>query len=431
MISFEMRRTLKSWAAAALLVLATGAAPLAGFSQAARDPDPDSVPGPAPAAITKQGREIIGREQQIAARIEQEQSTNGPYSERLIQPLQALALLYEEGGDRDLAAAALEQASQVVRANYGLRSLEQAPLLEQAIRNEETRGDAEAAWDLEQDLLGLVEVNANDLRTVPILRQVGDRRLDLLERYYSGEIPPEIILGCYYGNNCVAGSRGKVIRGILSEAKSYYSQAIDTLLRNGRYPSDEIRDLSESIVQSSYRYGDYRSVKPVFDRIVAYQSANPDTVPLDERVDTLIQAADWGVLLSSAAESYDYDSVLDLYARAFEQLEREGAEQAAIEAIFTPKIPVVLPTALPNPLASERTDESTGYIDVSFEITKRGKCKHVEVLDTTTNASRAAERDLVRRIRASLFRPRTTNGDFDASAPVVMRYYVKESPAVP
>ena len=71
---------------------------------------------------------------------------------------------------------------QVIRANYGLRSLEQAPLLQQRIRSEERRGDFAAAWELEQDLLTLARRQRDDLAAAPILHEIGDKRMDLLKR---------------------------------------------------------------------------------------------------------------------------------------------------------------------------------------------------------------------------------------------------------
>ena len=87
---------------------------------------------------------------------------------------------------------------QVIRANYGLRSLEQAPLLQQRIRSEEARGNFAAAWELEQDLITLARRQPNDLGAAPILHEIGDKRMDLLRDYLDGGIPPQIILGCYY-----------------------------------------------------------------------------------------------------------------------------------------------------------------------------------------------------------------------------------------
>ena len=109
MTSFEVHRSFS--ATARLLLLAAIATPCAGFAQ--RDPTDD----------------LLGV---IAERITEAQARGGPYSTELIDPLKSLSVLYEENGNHALASAVLEQAMQVIRANYGLRSLEQAPLLRAA-----------------------------------------------------------------------------------------------------------------------------------------------------------------------------------------------------------------------------------------------------------------------------------------------------------
>src|SRR5262245_19387842 len=58
----------------------------------------------------------------IAERILEAQAQGGPYAIELIDPLTTLSLLYVEDGQHALAAATIDQALQVMRANYGLRS---------------------------------------------------------------------------------------------------------------------------------------------------------------------------------------------------------------------------------------------------------------------------------------------------------------------
>ncbi len=50
------------------------------------------------------------RERQIVERIEREQAQNGESSERLVEPLSDLAVLYQDRGESALAGAALERA---------------------------------------------------------------------------------------------------------------------------------------------------------------------------------------------------------------------------------------------------------------------------------------------------------------------------------
>src|SRR5262245_20772621 len=120
----------------AIILIATVAGAPVGFSQSRFGADAE-------------------RQQQIIERIQQEESRNGPYSEGLISPLSDLALLYHDRGDHDLAVAVIDRVRQVVRANEGLDSLEQIPLIQQLIANQETIGRLDTVWELEQELLTL------------------------------------------------------------------------------------------------------------------------------------------------------------------------------------------------------------------------------------------------------------------------------------
>ena len=381
------------------------------------------------------------QEQQIVDRIGEEEAQNGTLSTGLIEPFMALILLYQEYGDHDLAIAAIERTRQIVRANYGLYSIEEVPLLRQLVYSEEARGNAEAAWELEQELLDLVELYPADLRTLPILREIGDKRMDVLGRYHAGEFPPQIVLGCYYSKNraaprpsvpmgpavrrCQSGSRRNVVHAILSEAQLYYMKAIDVLLANGRYPSDEVRDLETQLLRGNHRYGGFLLVDRVLARALSH--APVGSASALSRIDTLIRIADWNVLHAHRSDRFnDYEElVIETYRQAYNELEREDVEQASIDEIFSPSMPVVLPSFFDNPLVSEEASESAGYIDVAFDVTKYGTSDNIVILDDST-ATRAAERELVRLIKHGIFRPRMTNGRFAESAPVVVRYYLSD-----
>src|SRR5262245_7785626 len=106
-----------------------------------------SAPIPS-AAQSAAGADAADSLTQIADEILQAQTQGGSYAKELIEPLKDLSFLYQEKGEYALELATLEQARQVVRANYGLSSLEQAPLMRQQIRAEESRGNFEEAWQL-------------------------------------------------------------------------------------------------------------------------------------------------------------------------------------------------------------------------------------------------------------------------------------------
>lgn len=207
MATFDPRSTLG--ATARIVILAVAAVPCVVFAQ------PDDRPDAAA--------------QEILAEIEAVQAQRGDNSPDLIDPLTRLSLLYEERGDDALALALIDQATHVMHVNYGLHSLDEAPLMQRSIRLEEARGNHEAAWKLEQELLALARRHPGEVRTVSIFREIAEKRLKMLARYEDGEFPPQIVLGCYYRepewDSCTSGRKSRVIAAIRSEARRFHAEA--------------------------------------------------------------------------------------------------------------------------------------------------------------------------------------------------------------
>jgi hypothetical protein len=216
------------------LIIALAAARYAG----ALEPDPAADPQQ---AALEEVQEVL--------------ASSGAYSSDLMEPLTRLTVLYIESGEDDLAAVTIERAVQIVRVNNGLHSLDQAPLVQQLIRIEEARGRPDVAWDLEESLLTLVRRHPDDLRTMPILRDIGDKYMGLLDAFVAGDKPPQIEIGCFYKEaikaegTCSAGRRSTVIHGLLGEAQRHYSDAIGVMLRNELYGSEELHDLEMKLLR--------------------------------------------------------------------------------------------------------------------------------------------------------------------------------------
>jgi hypothetical protein len=377
-------------------------------------------------------------EEQIHDRIAAEQAQEGAHSAALIPLFTELGQLYRDLGHEDRAAAAFEAARGVVRANRGFSSLDEAPLLEELIRIEEHLGYAENAWEREQELLALADAHPDDLRAADIYRLIGDKRFELLNRYLAGEFPPQLVLGCYYDrypsafgpngeHNCAAGSRRALINALTTEAWRYYFAAIKTLSVNQLYSSPELRDLETRIVHSSYERGAYSFGRRSLERLLTYDVARAE--PLLTRVGSLLEITDWDIVMMRRTGSrFALAQAHNTYEQAYARLGSEGVDPQSIEAMFSPDVPVVLPTFLPNPLLSQQMPDTTGHIDVAFEITKYGRARRVKVLDSTTNAPRQAKSALVRQISSSVFRPRLVDGQVADAAPVVLRYYVTPAP---
>lgn len=358
----------------------------------------------------------------LAAVVEQIGETGSPnpaLSPELIDPLAALGSFYHAEGDYALAIAALTHARQIARVHYGLHSVEQAPLLLQLARSEEARGNAEAAWNFEQELLALIRRHPVDARLMPFLREIADRRMDVLERYLAGEFPPEIVLGCYYGDRCSAGSRRRVRARLLREAMSYRWHSIGMLVLNEGYSSAELPEQLMEFIVASYRHGEYGFGRRGLRQLHSYDIEN------SQPWNSLVLMSDWELMFGrSTLSARGLEAALDRYREAYRLLENAAGEQATIESMFSPDVPVVLPSFAPNPLISAKTAASTGYVDVAFDITKRGSSANVEILDSSTNAPRHAKRQLVRLIKRSTFRPRIEDGEIAEAARVFIRYHL-------
>ena len=122
--------------------------------------------------------------------IDEETSLNGERSSNLIEPLTALAAVYDELGDHLHAVTALEQARAVIRMSSGLHSLQQAAVLEQQIDAVETIGSPAESAALQESLLELAQANAGDPGAPPLLTAVADRQMDLVKTYLEDGVWP-------------------------------------------------------------------------------------------------------------------------------------------------------------------------------------------------------------------------------------------------
>ncbi|HEY3517321.1 MAG TPA: tetratricopeptide repeat protein, partial [Gammaproteobacteria bacterium] len=357
----------------------------------------------------------------------------------LVAPLTNMGLIFREQGDVDLAIAAFERARHIVRVNYGLSSFKEAPLVRQLVQIEEARGNAAAAWELEQELLGMIYRSPGPRPgAASMLREIADKRADLLERYSAGEFPPQMEFGCYYsepdapdgsrqGNrSCRSGSSFRAKLNLLNEAESYYYDVMDMVRFSEGRSSDQLPELDMAVLRARYAArNDYQTegqgkaaLRVIHERHVKYSA------PLPVQMNAALQMADWDLLYASGREKNE--AAFQAYEGLYERLEQEGLEQSFIDEIFSPRVPVVLPAFSPSRLVSSETPDSLGYIDVAFEITKYGEGKSIEILDTSTNTTKAARLQIRDLINWSRFRPRMANGLFEDPARVVVRYYVND-----
>jgi hypothetical protein len=433
----------------------------------------------------------VAREEQLRVQIAALQSETGlARPAELLDPLRALALLYEEAGDHALAIVPLEEARHVARVHNGLTSADEALLLRQQVRNEKALGLHGRAWNLEQDMVAIARHHLDDPRMLPIFRELAEDRLAAIHQVDAGERPPLIYAGCYnsaplppydYTSNdarrianssgftsqsCFGGINDWLVAKLRSEILMYYADAIEIILRTGDYASEELRQLERAAIRVADN-GASGTIRPssgsggqiahcsagTLDQHLTLDILSSCLAPVRRGSDFVYANVGGGVsyvrllsyevrigapaatrasVLAELADSHitfvprerrrflESDLMYALYQRAYAELRQSGDVGAATQ-LFAPEVPITLPAYEPNPFVS-LTTESLRYIDVSFAVTKHGAAERIEFLDTSKGATRAEQREVVRLIEGSSFRPRFVDGQMADSAPVFARY---------
>ena len=378
----------------------------------------------------------------LEAEIQAEELRAGPNSASLIELLEALGAVYQDFGFDVFASRVHQRALEIVRRTHGLHSLEQAPLIRRLIENARSIGAFQSAWDNEQYLLELADRHPDDLRTAEILHEVAAGRMDILQRYRAGEFPAEIFIGCYYqpaedplqagmvdpdavepnAFDCLSGSRRFVRDRLLSEAEILYGRSANVLLANDECASPELSERLMEIARISYLSENAAQGARSLENLYACQLM--DLATWMDGMQTFIYIADWELLHSNSEIARE--EALAKYHEAYSLLREQGLPETYVEELFSPATPIVLPAFLPNLLVPEDANERDGYIDFAFEITKFGKGKDVQILHSTSSATRADERRLVELILRNRFRPMLIEGQFADPRRIVMRYYLSQ-----
>jgi hypothetical protein len=358
-----------------------------------------------------------------------------------------------------------------MRARRGLfsASVDEAQLLRQQIRSEKALGHGERVWNLQQDLVAIARQHFDDMRMLPIFLELIDDRTELLDEFRTTsfrELPPGIYVPCTPpapglrgarvvatdARNCSFGTFREVVARLRGDVLRHYAEAIEVIIESGDYASQELRDLEKQALRlvpfnsSSSCFGQtlnqVLASEPIGSclqplrgapvggwaslmRLTVYELRSG--APPAARANAFAELADWYIRAEHIDPRRNFNRTdeiaLALYRRALAELGQGDDARESMAQIFSPELPVTLPTYAPNPLAST---ESSRYIDVAFAITKYGEAEQIEILARSENATRADERDLIRSIEFASFRPRAVGGELAAAAPVVVRYYLRE-----
>src|SRR5262249_22071348 len=127
---------------------------------------------------------------------------------------------------------------------------------------------AERVWDLQQELIAIARQHLDDVRMLPIFLDVIDDRADALATFRSTDfldLPPGLYVPCEPGKQiidkngprivasdartCPFGTYRTIVAKLNLDLMMHYAEAIEVLVKNRDFASQELRDLEKRALQ--------------------------------------------------------------------------------------------------------------------------------------------------------------------------------------
>ena len=387
-------------------------------------------------------RSIAEYEQEIQRR----EAEHGVYDPATGEYLLSVGLVYQSEGRHEEAVDAFTRALQIKRVNEGLHGAGQLLILEQLIKSNIANADWEAVDRNYQQLLWIHKRNYDpgDPRLLPVVDTVGRWKLKaykenlldagatriigeseklfrdtitILERQY-GENDPRLI-NPLYGRALtnyqyaieVANTPQDEFHGAGSPTRTQViCRTVPTANGGARRICNTIRVPDPSYYASQSSNKDFAlgqrivAVGKALKQIVQIHEANPD-LPKDSHARALVHLGDWNLLRGKKTTAYKN------YKAAYGLLADSGDHQEAIEELFGK--PQNLPALrLPLPEIDDKVEEEkTTTVLASFDVSRSGRAKNVQIIESEPPDATSARRKAKKTIRGRIYRPRFEKGE--------------------
>ena len=387
-------------------------------------------------------RSIAEYEQEIQRR----EAEHGVYDPATGEYLLSVGLVYQNEGRHEEAVDAFTRALQIKRVNEGLHGAGQLLILEQLIKSNIANADWEAVDRNYQQLLWIHKRNYDpgDPRLLPVVDTVGRWKLKaykenlldagatriigeseklfrdtitILERQY-GENDPRLI-NPLYGRALtnyqyaieVANTPQDEFHGAGSPTRTQViCRTVPTANGGARRICNTIRVPDPSYYASQSSNKDFAlgqrivAVGKALKQIVQIHEANPD-LPKDSHARALVHLGDWNLLRGKKTTAYKN------YKAAYGLLADSGDHQEAIEELFGK--PQNLPALrLPLPEIDDKVEEEkTTTVLASFDVSRSGRAKNVQIIESEPPDATSARRKAKKTIRGRIYRPRFEKGE--------------------
>lgn len=369
--------------------------------------------------------------------LSEEESLNGERSPGLIDELTALGALYQQLGHHDQAIAALEDAIQTIRINYGLHSLDQVGAVESVVSSRQAEGEYEQASNQREYIRDLVRRNADDPRVVGILSELANSEMDAARRLIHVPAPPEISFSSSSGPEPPRQRSGPPRRPSLTalySARRDYVAAINAAVRTDTGNAADLFALQDALIGTVYFEFEHpelyrggarrRSVDPSPLYLAGLHILQGKVINTVNFLQTpvaiakaLIELGDWYLLFHQNGIG------LDKYRLAHDALVEQGVSRETIDRLFSPEMPVPLPVLPAGIRDTGPGGAYRGYIDVAVDINRYGGIRSIDILGKSSGTFKAVERRLRSYIYRSRFRPRFVDDELVRSDRFAVRFY--------
>ncbi len=382
---------------------------------------------PTVAEIIISENEVEGAEQlqsinQYNFSIQNLEEDGGAWNGALIETLSGLGNLQQELRNHEAALASFDRAMHISRINNGLHNQNQIPLVNEIIESNLAVGNWEQA-DLYYDYLFYIQqktFGVTDPRIIPILEDLGNWNMRAFSIGYGDVLGLRLstaqlafnaaarLIGSHYGR-----VDERFIPFNMNLAKSAFQVAMHPALINEMDrpdilgEQDNLRRLlneSGSALPMGFRKGEL-----ALEQVIAFyeEQENVDVQSLAEAKTNL---ADWYLIFQRRRDAED------LYLEIWNMLgEQENGEELQAKFFGTP---IQIPTYDETPRrinlrGSERPDRGqlvADYGDFSFEVSRWGEVRRVELVGEETAENAGQLRRVAREMRRIYFRPTLVDG---------------------
>ena len=371
--------------------------------------------------------------------IERVETEFGAYGNGLAEQLSGLGEAYQIIGRHDDAIEVFKRAAHINRINEGLYNLNQVPIMENMIESLVARGQWQDANERREYLYWLYKRNYGqwDPRMLPVMDSLSNWYLNvyamnrnngsalaLMDAYdlFSDSVK---IINDTYGEKDLrkAGAlRGLTISNWYFNTYQYIEPR-DDFGNNINYSQKEAIDRGQRL--TTYISNSYVRGKAAITELVDLYADNPNAPPGSE-AGAMVELGDWYMLFNK------WRSAIDTYQEAHNMLQENSNDEVRhqIDKLFSrpvalPDLPLMETTnnaGSEEELVGDPEDTAHDYVVVSFDVTRFGSVRNVDILESIPEDSIRNRTRVKNALKNAKFRPRFVDGQPVLTEHVTQRY---------